>query len=153
MGGFYSSFRFKPQHISSLHINEKEAFVVLLFLQTMANKLSGKAIKIYIDNKVIQCCLRRRWSHSDSIMKWIYAICTHCVQYKIKPIFQWIPTEINIFADTLSRGKSDKFQSWMKSFGLQSFKYIDSVYPNVPSIHIPIEFDIRDFVLSHSESP
>ena len=98
------------------------------FLRNVINKLNGKFVRVYTDNKnvthIIRVGSRKNILHSSVI-----EIHELCMKHSIKLSIVWIPREVNDKADSLSR-KSDcddwEIEDWL-------FKYLDQLW----GVHIP----------------
>ena len=111
IGEWWSHYKFKDKHLP-LQIDEKEAHAVVMLLYNLRKKLTGKKVILYIDNSVIYWAMVKHWA-GERIMPCIYEICSLMMEYKILVWFEWIPTECNKLADTLSRDEIKEFWRWV----------------------------------------
>ena len=106
----------------------RELEAVNRVLRNVINKLNGKFVRVYTDNKnvthIIRVGSRKNILHSSVI-----DIHELCMKHSIKLSIVWIPREVNDKADSLSR-KSDcddwEIEDWL-------FKYLDQLW----GVHIP----------------
>ena len=101
----------------------RELEAVNRVLRNVVNKLNGKFVRVYTDNKnvthIIRVGSRKNILHSSVI-----EIHELCMKHSIKLSIVWIPREANDKADSLSR-KSDcddwEIEDWL-------FKYLDQLW-------------------------
>lgn len=130
IGRWWNSYHFKGKHID-WHINQKEGHVVVTALYNLRRYLTGKRVVIYIDNATIYYAMCRHWASSAMLMEVIYDICAIMMKYRIEVWFEWIPTENNVLADTLSRFKMDEFWNHINDYDFDIFRNpIDITYLN-----------------------
>ena len=112
IGKFWSYYRFIPAH-REWQIDQKEAHAVIMLLHNLKHILTGKKLVLYVDNAVLFWAMARHWA-GERMMPCIYEICNLMMEYKICVWFEWIPTECNTLADSLSRFELDTFWKWIK---------------------------------------
>ena len=121
-GGFvvkdiWAFYVFKEQHLN-LQIDEKEAHAVIMLLHNLRRELTGRKLILYVDNSVLFYAMSRHWA-GERMMPCIYEICLLMMKYRISVWFEWIPTECNKLADTLSRTNTQEFWEWVKFHNLE----------------------------------
>ena len=107
--GFY---KFRDPQIG-WHINQKEAHAVIMLLHNMKEQLTGKQLVLLVDNTSLFYSMAKHWG-SELMMPCVYEICYLLMEYKIQIWFEWIPTEVNKLADSLSRYDFDCFWKWVR---------------------------------------
>ena len=122
-GGFcirekWSYYKFTNTHRVTLHIDQKEAHVVIMLLHNLRHFLTGKRITLFIDNAVLYWAMVRHWA-AQRMMPCIYEICLIMMRYRIAVWFEWIPTECNKLADSLSRFDMHTFHKWVQLHRIQ----------------------------------
>ena len=108
IGSEYFYYDFLKEH-SKWHINQKEAHALLTMIETQKLKLTGRTVRVYIDNQVLFYAMSRKWSSKRSMMMFIYEICLLLIRYKINIYVEWIGTKRNTIADCLSRKNMNDF--------------------------------------------
>ena len=121
IGSAWSFYKFTNAHKKSLHINQKEAHVVLTAIETLKHQLTGRRLILMVDNTSVFYAMCKRWA-KPRLMPFVYEVSLKMMEYKIDIWFEWIPTQCNVLADTLSRFKLQEFWQWVN---LHNFK-IDS---------------------------
>ncbi len=116
--GVYSFYDFVGDHLD-WDINLKEAHVVLCMIEANADLLTGKCVRLYIDNESCFYSMKRKWSKSHSLMMFIYELSHLLMKYRILMYFDWIPSAFNHFADALSRNRLDLFKKMCNTFKLK----------------------------------
>lgn len=114
---FWSYYTFHEKH-RHLQIDEKEAHAVIMLLYNLRKELTGKKLILYIDNSVLYWAMVRHWA-GERMMPSIYEICATMMEYKICVWFEWIPTDCNVLADTLSRHDELAFWEWINLFNIE----------------------------------
>ena len=110
-GQKWSNYRLTKKHKRNLHINQKEAHVIL------KHQLTGKRLILYVDNAAVFYAMCNRWA-GPQLMLFIHETSLKMMEYKIDVWFEWIPTQSNVLADTLSRCKTDEFWEWINLYNL-----------------------------------
>ena len=110
----YYEFRY-PQF--NWHINQKEAHAVIMLLHNLRKDLTGKKLVLMVDNTSLFYSMAKHWG-SERMMPCIYEICYLMMEYKIQIWFEWIPTEANKLADSLSRFDFACFWKWVRLHGI-----------------------------------
>ncbi len=122
-GRDFDYFRFSDSQIKDWHINQKETYTVLHMLYTLRSSLTGSKVMIYIDNTTAMYALRKKWSKSKCIMRFVYRLCLLMIKYKIFVWVRWIPTDDNIAADALSRFDITTFWKYIDAFDVKVNKH------------------------------
>ena len=117
IGTKWSNYRFTAKHKKNLHINQKEAHAILTLIETLKHHLTGKRLILYVDNTAVFYAMCNRWAGSQ-LMPFVYETSLKMMEYKIDIWFEWIPTQSNVLADTLSRYKTDEFWEWISLYNL-----------------------------------
>ena len=117
IGNYWSHYKFLPIH-KNLHIDEKEAHAVIMLLYNLKEQLTGKKLILYVDNAVLYWAMVRHWA-GERMMPCVYEICAIMMKYHITVWFEWIPTDCNLLADTLSRNEINAFKMWAKLHKIQ----------------------------------
>lgn len=114
---YWGFYEFKePQ--KSWHINQKEAHAVITMIQNLKDYLTGKKLILLVDNTALFYSMAKHWG-SKAMMPCIYEICYLMMEYKIEIWFDWIPTECNKLADSLSRLDLPTFWKWVGLHGIK----------------------------------
>ena len=109
----WSYYKFTMTHRKNWHIDQKEAHAIIMMLHNLRKFQTGKRLVLYIDNAVLYWAMVRHWA-GERMMPCIYEICLTMMEYRIDVWFEWIPTECNTLADSLSRFNLKKFWEWVK---------------------------------------
>lgn len=115
----WSMYKFSIQHQNNWFIAQKEAHVILSFIETFKFQLTGKSILICLDNEVFYYAMCHKWSPKRSIMIFVYEVCLLMIKYKIQIHFRWIESAVNSFADALSRFKLNDFHQLIKLYRIK----------------------------------
>ena len=107
----WSYYKFTKTHRTKFHIDQKEAHAVIMLLHNLRHFLTGKRLVLFIDNAVLYWAMVRHWA-GERMMPCIYEICLIMMKYRISVWFEWIPTEANKLADSLSRQNIPLFHKW-----------------------------------------
>ena len=118
IGDMWSNYRFTHEHKNSLHINQKEAHAILTLIETLKYKLTGKRLVLFVDNTAVFYAMCNRWA-GPQLMPFVYETSIKMMEYKIDIWFEWIPTESNVLADTLSRFKTNEFWEWVNLYNIR----------------------------------
>ena len=110
----WSHYLFSEKH-RKLQIDEKEAHAVIMLLYNLREELTGKKLILFVDNAVLYWAMVRHWA-GERMMPCIYEICHMMMEYNICVWFEWIPTDYNVLADTLSRQDVASFWEWIRLF-------------------------------------
>lgn len=104
------------------NINVLELWAVIAALERWATRFRNSILVLYIDNMQVIHMLRNGSSVNTQCMSWIRRIFWHVMQFNVSLSPQYIPTENNVAADTLSRVPYgipfDKFVEKMSEFNL-----------------------------------
>ena len=112
----WAYYKFKdPQ--KSWHINQKEAHAVIMLLYNLRRELTGKKLILLVDNTTLFYSMAKHWGTKE-MMKCIYEICYLMMEYRIGVWFEWIPTDCNKLADSLSRFDFECFWKWVSIHGI-----------------------------------
>ncbi len=158
IGGYWSSYFFTPLHTKNWHINQKEAHVILSALFTFRHYLSGKSIKLYVDNESIFYTIKKKWSSSFNLMLFVYELCHLMLEFKFLIWIEWITSATNTLSDALSRDKIDDFWNTVKDYNLSmsqfktntiyynDFKFIDIIRWNSPNKTVSdVNYDLIEY--------
>ena len=135
----YYEFRY-PQ--CTWHINQKEAHAVIMLLHNLKDILTGKKLVLMVDNTSLFYSMAKHWG-SELMMPCIYEICYLMMEYKIQVWFEWIPTEANKLADSLSRFDFECFWKWVRLHGIR-------VNPFKTELVYHFNLKYRDLIFRHS---
>ena len=113
ISNLWSFYKFSKSHRDRWHIDQKEAHAVIMLLHNYRRFLTGKKIILFIDNSVLYYAMIRHWA-GERMMPCIYEICHLMMEYKINIWFEYIPSDCNKMADSLSRYQFDVFWKWVK---------------------------------------
>lgn len=113
IGFDWAFYRFSKKHKRELHINQKEAHAVITLLYNLKEQLSGKKLVLLVDNTTLFYAMIRHWS-SPQMMPFVYCISLLMIKYRIAVWFEWIPTDLNKLADSLSRFDFKTFRKWVQ---------------------------------------
>ena len=116
MGCFMYPEWFSSPYISSLapakaySINWRELYAAVTALATWGPRMAGCNVYFHIDNQAVVAILRKHYSPAPHMMALLRSWCLMLVQYDvtIRPIY--IPTDVNIDADDLSRLQVSRFR-------------------------------------------
>ena len=89
-----------------------------MLLYNLREELTGKKLILFVDNSVLYWAMVRHWA-GERMMPCIYEICNMMMEYKICVWFEWIPTDCNVLADTLSRHDELAFWEWINLFNIE----------------------------------
>ena len=118
VGETWSNYKFTKTHRKNLHINQKEAHAVLTLIETLKHQLTGKRLILMVDNTAVYYAMCKRWA-KPNLMPFVYELSLKMMEYKIDVWFEWIPTQCNVLADTLSRFKMPEFWEWVNRYNFQ----------------------------------
>ena len=132
VGNMWSNYRFTRRHRDRLHINQKEAHVILTLIETLKHSLTGRRLILYVDNTSVFYAMCNRWA-GPQLMPFIYETSLKMMEYRIEIWFEWIPTQNNLLADTLSRFQTREFWEWVNLYNMQidSHKTISNYVHNL----------------------
>ena len=125
VGPHYGSYRFSqtPNKHGLIHrqmdINRQEAHAVLMLLHNYRHVLTGQKLLLYIDNKSVMYSIFRNWSGSARLMEFIHEIVLMLCIYKIELHVDFIESEMNGLADSLSRFDFAKFLTIIDDWNLE----------------------------------
>ena len=91
------------------HINYKEMYAVVLGIATFAYYLRGRDVIMHIDNKSVQQCVANGKSKEPGIMGLVRVLYYFTSINNIKYRTLHLGSKFNAEADSLSRGRMDKF--------------------------------------------
>ena len=117
-----------------MDINRKEAHAISMMLHNLRYELTGRKILLYVDNSAVCYTLYKCWAKSEDLMDFIYEITLVQCMYKIEIYVQYIPSEMNVMADALSRKDFARFQQEVRLFGFNfdtrpvSLSYYERLY-------------------------
>ena len=118
-----------------MHINLKECHAVIQLLHQHKELLSGRALWLFVDNKVCVSCINKNWSGSYLLMDFVYEVSALLIDYRIALRVDYVPTEANLASDVLSRVVSlpmsmeerrSEFLSQCDPDGFFGFRFSDS---------------------------
>ena len=93
-----------PQYGSqNLIITFLELVPVVLAFYLWSKELANKMIILHIDNQALLSVLNKRSSKSKMVMSLVRPLVLICMQYNIFFRAVYIPTKLNIIADSISR--------------------------------------------------
>ncbi len=92
-----------------MHINKQEAHAVVMLLYNYREILTGRQLLLYIDNKPVMYSIYKEWSGSEELMEYIHEITLLMSIYRIGLYVEYIPSEMNGLADSLSRFEWKRF--------------------------------------------
>ena len=113
IGTHYASYLFTGTS-QMWHITCKEAHVLIVMLQSLANTLTGHRIRIFMDNLTFVRAWAKRWSSSPMLMQCIWELLFYLQKYRIQLYLDWIPGELNTAADALSRFDYQRFLRYVR---------------------------------------
>ena len=108
-----------PSNLLHWHINEKEAYALLVGVNHFKSQIKGLQGKIFVDNQCVVDAFARKWSSNPRIMSCIYLICLILMENKSFIFLQWLSSKMNIFADLLSRNKIKTFKIICNTFNIK----------------------------------
>ncbi len=114
----FAKYKFNKNDLN-LSINQKEAHCVLTLIESHKHFLTGKALKLYIDNTSCYYSMVRKWSTSYNMMIFVFELCLLMIKYKIYVHFVWLPSAFNFLPDRLSRFKMIEFHELCNTFNLK----------------------------------
>lgn len=88
---------------SDRNINVYELYPVLVSVQRWGHIMSGHCIVAVTDNQQVFYMIRTGRSKNPTCMRWLKQIFWCCVEFDIDLLSEYIPTDKNVIADTLSR--------------------------------------------------
>ena len=124
IGGHWGSYLFREEPnqygVSHRHmsINYQEAHAVIMLLDNFKHVLTGRKLWLFIDNTSVLYSLYRYWAGSVTLMDYCHEIALLLCKYHIQLRVDFIPTHMNVPADTLSRQKMDEFFAFVEEFNL-----------------------------------
>jgi hypothetical protein len=86
-----------------LHINVQEAHAVIMMLYHCRHQLTGRSLWLLVDNTTVMYGVINAWSPSALLMEFLQEIALLSMFYCIDIRVDYIPTEVNLFSDWLSR--------------------------------------------------
>jgi hypothetical protein len=106
------------------HINLLELRTVEIVIKKLSNQIKGKNLHISIDNTVAASYLKKGYGKVENLNKTANNIWDWCQKYNvtIEEVI-YIPSEENLIADPLSRGKISQLQDW--GLNNQAFKKLE----------------------------
>ena len=100
-----------PQYGSqNLIITFLELVPVVLAFYLWSKELANKKIILHIDNQALLSVLNKRSSKSKMVMSLVRPLVLICMQYNLFFRAVYIPTKLNIIADSISRKQWDRFR-------------------------------------------
>ena len=135
---FHYKFRGKDKKKAIVY---KEAHAALMLIHNFKNELTGKRLKIFVDNTNLYHGLRRKWSTTREVMIYIFEICLLGFKHNIEVWVDWISSESNLAADALSRDQISKFREWASMFGELDDEETDPDYYTEKMFSMPKALD------------
>ena len=123
-------------------IVELEADAVYRAACELAPLWAGRRVPIFIDSAAFFYALKKGRSPIKFLDATIRAVHRLAIQHNFILIPEWIPTERNVFADTLSRGKYFEFSALchqLSSSCICLYRCRDSRPPSRNFVHPPQE--------------
>eukprot|EP01084_Bolivina_argentea_P106087 189957_1 len=119
-----------PSYMQSWDIALLEGFALVTAFKSFSELVSGKCVMLYVDNMVLEACVKRKWAWNEYMMSLIYTLCMMSMNMNCRFWIEWIDTKKNWMADYLSRGWIDRFVDRMDDEGRL-------VYPMPHTVVIP----------------
>ena len=92
------------------NIRERELYAPLIYANTMAHYWDNQVILLFIDNTNAKDALIKKSIASESAQKMVIRICELMIKYNFELYVEYIDTNSNILADSLSRLKINQFK-------------------------------------------
>ena len=115
IGEHWSYYRFTRRHRINWEIAQKEAHAVIMLINNMKHVITGKKLILLVDNQTLFWAMKRHWS-KGTMMPFIYELSLLQMKYRVWIWFEWIPTQYNVLADSLSRFRLSDFWHYVKQY-------------------------------------
>ena len=128
-GGFvigrdWAYYRFIKRHEVNWVIAQKEAHAVMMLIHNMKHLITGRKVILLVDNQTLFWAMKRHWT-KGSLMPFVYELSLMQIKYKTWIWFEWIPTQYNVLADSLSRFDLVSFKKWVRlqHYNMRAYPY------------------------------
>ena len=113
-----------------------------MLLHNLRKELTGKKLVLMVDNTSLFYSMAKHWG-SELMMPCIYEMCYLMMEYKIQIWFEWMPTEANKLADSLSRFDFVGVRKWVRLLGIK-------VNPHKTELVYHFKLKYRELSFMHS---
>ena len=123
------------------NIREREFYAVLIACETFGAQWTGHQVVFHVDNENVVLAIINKDIRSDDSHKLLVRICETMMKYKFEIFVKYIPTELNYYADALSRLQIQRFKALCRT----NDYYIDPA----PMLYVRSTFDVDNPINTH----
>ncbi len=129
----------------NMHINMQEAHAVVMLIWNFRHILTGQKLLLYIDNSSVMYSIFKNWSGSLALMEYIHEIVLLLCICKIEIHVEYIASDWNGPADSLSRFEFKRFRKLIRKWGysvddnftrLEYYPYLRNLRESVSDIDL-----------------
>ena len=99
----YARWEMDLPHIHPHHINVKEMAAVCIAASRWCQKWENKRVVIHTDSQVVKAVINGGVSHNRMCMFLLKELCFLALKYNFSIIAEYIPGELNVISDSISR--------------------------------------------------